>query len=99
SSDSGGVSCRSDPDMSDDGLCAAAEEIGFPVLLKPAAGGGGKGMRVVTAEGELREQLAAARRESRASFGDDSLLVERYVPQPRHIEVQVLGDQHGTVRH
>ncbi|MGY1740174.1 MULTISPECIES: ATP-binding protein [unclassified Blastococcus] len=90
---------RTEPGMDDAAVAAAAVEIGFPVLLKPSAGGGGKGMRVVRAEAELAEQIAAARREARGSFGDDTLLVERYVGAARHVEVQVLGDTHGTVVH
>jgi acetyl-CoA/propionyl-CoA carboxylase biotin carboxyl carrier protein len=90
---------RTDPDMDDDAVAAAAVEVGFPVLLKPSAGGGGKGMRVVDAESELAEAIAGARREARGSFGDDTLLVERYIGSARHIEVQVLGDAHGTVVH
>jgi acetyl-CoA/propionyl-CoA carboxylase biotin carboxyl carrier protein len=84
---------------SDDELAAIAREIGFPVLLKPSAGGGGKGMRLVTADGQLHDAIAGARREARGSFGDDTLLVERFVTDPRHIEIQVLADQHGTVLH
>jgi acetyl-CoA/propionyl-CoA carboxylase biotin carboxyl carrier protein len=90
---------RTEPGMSDDEVALAAVEVGFPVLLKPSAGGGGKGMRVVRSEAELTEAIAAARREARGSFGDDTLLVERYVGNSRHIEVQVLGDAHGTVVH
>lgn len=90
---------RSDAGMSDRELCAAAFDVGFPVLLKPSAGGGGKGMRTVPDETVLDERIAAARREARAAFGDDALMVERYLPLPRHIEVQVLADQHGTVLH
>lgn len=71
----------------------------FPVLVKAAAGGGGKGMRVVRAVGEYDEALAAARREAQAGFGDDTMLVERYVERGRHVEVQVVGDTHGTVVH
>ena len=88
---------RHDPDMDDATLVDAVREIGFPALLKPAAGGGGKGMRVIRSEDELEAAIASARRESRASFGDDRLLVESYVDRPRHIEVQVLGDTHGNV--
>jgi acetyl-CoA/propionyl-CoA carboxylase biotin carboxyl carrier protein len=84
---------------SDETLHALAVETGFPVLLKPSAGGGGKGMRLVTAESELDEAIASARREAKASFGDDTLLVERFVTDPRHIEIQVLADTHGTVLH
>ncbi|MEU2349492.1 biotin carboxylase N-terminal domain-containing protein [Modestobacter sp. NPDC049651] len=90
---------RTEPGMDDDAVAAAAVEVGFPVLLKPSAGGGGKGMRVVRSAAELPEQIAGARREARGSFGDDTLLVERYVGSARHIEVQVLGDAHGTVVH
>ncbi|MGK5114431.1 MULTISPECIES: biotin carboxylase N-terminal domain-containing protein [unclassified Geodermatophilus] len=90
---------RTEPGMDDDAVAAAAVEAGFPVLLKPSAGGGGKGMRVVRSQAELRDAIAAARREARGSFGDDTLLVERYIGSARHIEVQVLGDAHGTVVH
>src|SRR5215217_2551003 len=90
---------RTEPGMTDDQVAEAAVAVGFPVLLKPSAGGGGKGMRVVRDEGELAEAIAGARREARGSFGDDTLLVERYVGNSRHIEVQVLGDTHGTVVH
>jgi acetyl-CoA/propionyl-CoA carboxylase biotin carboxyl carrier protein len=90
---------RNEPGMSDDQVTDAAVAVGFPVLLKPSAGGGGKGMRVVRSKGELADAIAAARREARNSFGDDTLLVERYVGNSRHIEVQVLGDAHGNVIH
>src|SRR5215218_2640782 len=90
---------RIEPGMSDDDVAEAAVEVGFPVLLKPSAGGGGKGMRVVREEGELAEAIAGARREAAGSFGDDTLLVERYVGNSRHIEGQVLGDAHGNVIH
>ncbi|WP_327306607.1 biotin carboxylase N-terminal domain-containing protein [Streptomyces sp. NBC_01298] len=85
--------------LSDAALVAAAEEIGMPVLLKPSAGGGGKGMRLVRDSGLLGEEIAAARREAKSSFGDDTLLVERWVDRPRHIEIQVLADAHGNVVH
>ncbi|KOU25196.1 acetyl/propionyl/methylcrotonyl-CoA carboxylase subunit alpha [Streptomyces sp. MMS21 TC-5] len=85
--------------LSDAELVAAASEIGMPVLLKPSAGGGGKGMRLVRDEAVLAEEIAAARREARSSFGDDTLLVERWVDRPRHIEIQVLADAHGNVVH
>lgn len=85
--------------LSDDELAAAAREIGMPVLLKPSAGGGGKGMRLTRLESALLEEIASARREARASFGDDTLLVERWVDRPRHIEIQVLADTHGNVVH
>ncbi|HVV22990.1 MAG TPA: biotin/lipoyl-containing protein, partial [Pseudonocardiaceae bacterium] len=80
-------------------LVAAATEIGFPVLLKPSAGGGGKGMRLVGSADGLADAITSARREAAASFGDDTLLVERFVSRPRHIEIQVLADTHGTVVH
>ncbi|MGW3356455.1 acetyl-CoA carboxylase biotin carboxylase subunit [Streptomyces bungoensis] len=85
--------------LSDAELAGAAREIGMPVLLKPSAGGGGKGMRLVRDVTALEEEIAAARREARASFGDDTLLVERWVDRPRHIEIQVLADGHGNVVH
>ncbi|MER6034951.1 acetyl/propionyl/methylcrotonyl-CoA carboxylase subunit alpha [Streptomyces sp. NPDC001835] len=85
--------------LTDAELAAAAREIGTPVLLKPSAGGGGKGMRLVRDIAVLEEEIAAARREARASFGDDTLLVERWVDRPRHIEIQVLADGHGNVVH
>ncbi len=85
--------------MSDDEIVDAALEIGFPVLLKPSAGGGGKGMRLVHEESALREAIESARREARGSFGDDTLLIERFVTNPRHIEIQVLADAHGNVVH
>ncbi|WP_413354956.1 acetyl-CoA carboxylase biotin carboxylase subunit [Microbacterium sp. 1P06AB] len=85
--------------MTDDDLIAAAPGVGYPLLIKPSAGGGGKGMHVVTDAADLPAALAAARREAVASFGDDTLFLERYVDTPRHIEVQVLADAHGTVVH
>ena len=85
--------------LSDDDLALAVEEIGFPVLLKPSAGGGGKGMREVHSADALADAIASARREARGSFGDDTLLVERLVTTPRHIEIQVMADAHGNVVH
>ncbi|MFD8469216.1 acetyl-CoA carboxylase biotin carboxylase subunit [Streptomyces cyaneofuscatus] len=85
--------------LTDPQLESAAREIGTPVLLKPSAGGGGKGMRLVRDAAVLGEEIAAARREARASFGDDTLLVERWIDRPRHIEIQVLADAHGNVIH
>jgi acetyl/propionyl-CoA carboxylase alpha subunit len=73
------------------------EEIGFPLLVKAAAGGGGRGMRVVRSAAELDDALAAAAREAEAAFGDGTLYCERYLERPRHVEVQVLADAHGTV--
>lgn len=83
----------------DGDLVAAADEIGYPVLLKPSAGGGGKGMRLVRDRADLPTEIAAARRVARTAFGDDTLLLERWVDRPRHIEVQVLADAHGTTVH
>ncbi|MFV0533844.1 MAG: biotin carboxylase N-terminal domain-containing protein [Cumulibacter sp.] len=90
---------RSEPDMSDDDLYAAALEVGFPVLIKPSAGGGGKGMYLVEAESDLRSSIESARREAENSFGNDTLFLERYVKNPRHLEVQVLADSHGATIH
>jgi acetyl-CoA/propionyl-CoA carboxylase biotin carboxyl carrier protein len=87
------------PGGRDPDLAEAARELGAPVLLKPSAGGGGKGMRLVRDMTVLEEEIAAARREARASFGDDTLLVERWIDRPRHIEIQVLADGHGNVVH
>jgi acetyl-CoA/propionyl-CoA carboxylase biotin carboxyl carrier protein len=88
---------RDEPGLSDEELAAAALEIGLPVLLKPSAGGGGKGMRRVVAADDLAASIAAARREAAAAFGDATLLVERFVSRPRHVEVQVFADMHGQV--
>ena len=87
------------PGLTDDDLVAAAEEVGYPVLVKPSAGGGGKGMRLVEDPARLREALVSARREAASAFGDDTLFLERFVLRPRHIEVQVLADAHGNVVH
>ena len=76
-----------------------AKEFGYPILLKAAAGGGGKGMRVVREAGELAGALDAARREARNAFGDDAVYIEKYIAEPRHVEIQVLGDHHGTLLH
>jgi 3-methylcrotonyl-CoA carboxylase alpha subunit len=80
-------------------LLARAAKVGFPLLVKASAGGGGRGMRVVRDAGALPDALAAARREAAASFGDDRVLLERYLERPRHIEVQILGDTFGTLVH
>lgn len=88
-----------EPGLTDDQLAVAALRLGFPILIKPSAGGGGKGMHLVEAEANLRESLAAARREAASSFGDDSIFIERYIATPRHIEVQVLADRAGAVVH
>ncbi|MGC8509302.1 MAG: biotin carboxylase N-terminal domain-containing protein [Acidimicrobiales bacterium] len=76
-----------------------AEEVGYPLLIKAAGGGGGKGMRVVTDADELPEALAAARREADHAFGDDRVFLEHYVAASRHVEIQILGDRHGTLVH
>ena len=76
---------------------AEPEELGFPLLLKAAAGGGGRGMRVVRSHDALADALEAARREAAAAFGDDRVFAERYVERPRHVEIQLLGDEHGTL--
>jgi 3-methylcrotonyl-CoA carboxylase alpha subunit len=80
-------------------LSQAADTIGYPVLIKPAAGGGGKGMHVVNARDEFAEALARAQREATASFNDATVIIEKYLQKPRHIEVQIFGDTHGNVVH
>ncbi len=87
------------PGLTDDDLIGGAAEVGYPVLVKPSAGGGGKGMRVVHDAADLPAALGSARREAASAFGDDTLFLERFVLNPRHIEVQVLADNHGTVVH
>ena len=86
-------------DQSDAGILAAAEQVGFPVLVKASAGGGGKGMRVVAQKDSARDLIAAARREAMSAFNDGTLYVERLIEKPRHVEVQVFGDTHGNVVH
>jgi propionyl-CoA carboxylase alpha chain len=76
-----------------------AAEIGYPVMVKASAGGGGKGLRIVFAEAELAQAIQSSQNEAKASFGDDRLFIEKYVTEPRHIEIQVLGDKHGNVIH
>ena len=95
----GGFTEKPGQPLGDDELLRAAEETGYPLLIKPSAGGGGKGMRAVHAADTLLADAAAARREALASFGDATLLVERLVQRPRHIEVQVMADAHGNVLH
>jgi acetyl-CoA/propionyl-CoA carboxylase, biotin carboxylase, biotin carboxyl carrier protein len=85
--------------MSDADLIEAAAGVGYPLLIKPSAGGGGKGMTVVERAEDLAAALIATRRVALAAFGDDTLLLERYISHPRHIEVQVLGDAHGSIIH
>ena len=86
-------------DQSEDALLAAAKEIGFPVLIKATAGGGGRGMRIVDKEQEFARALEGAKREAASGFGNDRVLIERYLTKPRHIEIQVFGDTHGNVIH
>ena len=83
----------------EDEALAAADGIGYPVLLKPAAGGGGKGMRIVRVPAEMKAALAASRQETRKAFGDSRIFMERYVEQPRHVEIQILADGFGNVLH
>jgi 3-methylcrotonyl-CoA carboxylase alpha subunit len=78
-------------------LANAADKIGFPVLVKASAGGGGRGMRVVNSAGELAAAATSAKREAKAAFGDDRMLIEKFVQNPRHIEVQIIGDSHGNL--
>jgi acetyl-CoA/propionyl-CoA carboxylase biotin carboxyl carrier protein len=89
----------SDVDIPEGGFAEAAAKVGYPLLLKPSAGGGGKGMRLVHAPEELDAAIESARREAKGSFGDDTLLMERFVTTPRHIEIQVMADKHGNVIH
>ncbi len=84
---------------SDEQAAKFAREIGFPVMVKASAGGGGKGMRLVHEEGELQQAIRRARSEARASFGDDAIYLEKFVDEPRHIEIQILGDSHGNAIH
>ena len=84
-------------DQDDAILARAADKVGFPVLVKASAGGGGRGMRVVRSAAELGPAIVSARREAKAAFGDDRMLIEKYVDNPRHIEVQVIGDSHGNL--
>jgi 3-methylcrotonyl-CoA carboxylase alpha subunit len=86
-------------DQSDATLRSHAQRIGYPVLIKASSGGGGKGMRAVPAPGDFDAALAACRREARSSFGDDRVLVEKYLERPRHIEIQVFADSHGRCVH
>ena len=86
-------------EQSSEQLAAAAQEVGYPVLIKAVAGGGGKGMRRVDGAEEFARQLEGAQREAQAAFGDGRVLIEKYLARPRHIEVQVFGDRHGQVVH
>jgi len=76
-----------------------ADEIGYPVMIKASAGGGGKGMRIANSKGEIAEGFARARSEAKSSFGDDRVFIEKFIVDPRHIEIQILGDKHGNVVH
>ncbi|MDX1454278.1 MAG: acetyl/propionyl/methylcrotonyl-CoA carboxylase subunit alpha [Gammaproteobacteria bacterium] len=80
-------------------LAGEADKIGFPLMIKASAGGGGKGMRIVRDKGEFADALTSAKREAKSAFGDDNVLLERFVDGPRHIEFQVFGDKHGNVVH
>lgn len=86
-------------DCNDEALLTGAKEVGFPVLVKAAAGGGGKGMRIVRTPEDLAEGVRIARMEAKASFGDDRVYLERFVTNARHVEIQVLGDKHGNLIH
>jgi len=86
-------------DQSTAALKAAALEVGLPVIFKPSAGGGGKGMRIVRRAEELDQAIESGRREAKNAFGDPTLIIERYLERPRHVEIQVLADTHGTVLH
>ncbi|MBN3511514.1 biotin carboxylase N-terminal domain-containing protein [Mycolicibacterium sp. GESEQ-9] len=94
-----GVTVGDEQDVAPDNLRKAAADIGFPILVKAAFGGGGRGMRIVTDENELLEAVAGARREAASAFGDGTVFLEKFVESPRHIEVQIFGDSHGTVVH
>src|SRR3546814_19218726 len=74
-----------------------ASDIGYPVMMKASAGGGGKGMRLAWSEQDVREGFESVKREGLASFGDDRVFIEKFIESPRHIEIQVLGDQHGNI--
>ena len=86
-------------DQADATLIAEAKKIGYPVLVKASAGGGGKGMKIVRSDAELQPMIDSARREATKAFGNDRLLLERYIEEPRHVEVQVFGDSEGEIVH
>ncbi|HWW60091.1 MAG TPA: biotin carboxylase N-terminal domain-containing protein, partial [Thermoanaerobaculia bacterium] len=86
-------------DQSPETLTRQALQVGFPLLVKASAGGGGKGMKIVRAEGELRAAIESAQREAMKAFGDDRLILERYIEEPRHVEFQIFGDGRGNVLH
>ncbi len=83
--------------QADDDLAAAAAEIGYPILVKASAGGGGKGIRIAHSPGDFADALRDARDEAKRAFGDDAVIVERYIERPRHVEVQIVADRHGSV--
>lgn len=85
--------------LSDDEIVAQAEKVGFPVIIKAVAGGGGRGMRIVNSIDEMKQNLPRARAEAKKNFSSDDVYFEKYISQPRHVEVQVFGDKHGTVVH
>ncbi|MEC9048210.1 MAG: biotin carboxylase N-terminal domain-containing protein, partial [Planctomycetota bacterium] len=86
-------------DVDEDHLVAAAKEVGYPVMLKAAAGGGGKGIRIVEDESGLLEAFRMARAEAKGAFGDDRVYLEKFVLEPRHVEIQIMADKHGNVVH
>ena len=86
-------------DQKDATLAVEAKRIGFPVLIKASSGGGGKGMKIVREAGEMQAQVESARREAKKAFGDDRLLIEKYIEEPRHVEVQIFGDSRGEILH
>lgn len=88
-----------DQNMRDDDLLLAAKQMGFPVLVKASAGGGGKGMRTVKQAKDLAEAIRTARREAEAAFGDDRVYLEKFIENARHVEIQILGDEHGNIIH
>jgi 3-methylcrotonyl-CoA carboxylase alpha subunit len=86
-------------DQSDTALADAADDIGYPLLIKPVAGGGGKGMRTVESAPALQQALASSRREARSAFADERVLLEKFLLRPRHVELQIFADDHGNVVH
>ena len=86
-------------DVDEDHLVTAAKEVGYPVMLKAAAGGGGKGIRIVEDESGLLEAFRMARAEAKGAFGDDRVYLEKFVVEPRHVEIQIMADKHGNVVH